>query len=173
MLAQAPSQERQEKLLPVSIAIDSAGQATAPLIKKLASFGVTLGQGIDLDQLDRVSDGKQDYLVYRFTAPGATLAASAQAALEETIQSLPIPKLMTYQRKNGDTVKFVRPAHRLIALHGDQILPSNYLVLRPLTSHPATDSIPMRPSKYPTLISTSKYCQHRAKSSLDLQHARR
>jgi len=130
VLAQAPSQERQEKLLPVSIAIDSAGQATAPLIKKLASFGVTLGQGIDLDQLDRVSDGKQDYLVYRFTAPGATLAASAQAALEETIQSLPIPKLMTYQRKNGDTVKFVRPAHRLIALHGDQILPLQLLGLK-------------------------------------------
>jgi len=122
VLAQAPSRDRQEKLLPVSIAIDPAGQATPPLIKKLASFGVTLGQDLELTQLDRVSDGKQDQLVYRFTAPGLTLSASAQIALEETIHALPIPKLMAYQRTNGDTVKFVRPAHGLVVLHGAQTL---------------------------------------------------
>ncbi len=127
--AQAPNRERQEKLLPVSIALDASGQPTPPLIKKLASLGVTLGDQIQLADLERVHDGKQEQLIYRFTAPGARLQDAAQAALEEAIAKLPIPKVMTYQRANGDTVKFVRPAHRLLALHGAAILPISVLGL--------------------------------------------
>lgn len=120
--AQAAARDRKEKLLPVSIAIDAQGQPTAPLIKKLAGFGVTLGNGVLLEQLERVHDGKQEVLVYAHTAAGATLAQSAQAALHDAIAKLPIPKVMTYQRANGETVKFVRPAHGLLALHGDAVL---------------------------------------------------
>src|SRR5690606_23685917 len=37
---------------------------------------------------------------------------------------LPIPKVMRYQLADGvTTVKFVRPAHSLIALHGADIVP--------------------------------------------------
>jgi glycyl-tRNA synthetase beta chain len=34
-----------------------------------------------------------------------------QAALEESVAKLPIPKVMSYQRPDGATVQFVRPAH--------------------------------------------------------------
>ncbi|MDL5493332.1 glycine--tRNA ligase subunit beta, partial [Escherichia coli] len=46
-----------------------------------------------------------------------------QGALEETLAKLPIPKVMTYQRPDGSDVQFVRPVHRLIALHGADVVP--------------------------------------------------
>ncbi|MFZ3088179.1 MAG: glycine--tRNA ligase subunit beta, partial [Methylotenera sp.] len=46
-----------------------------------------------------------------------------QKAIEEAIQKLPIPKVMTYQLADGwSSVNFVRPAHGLVALHGNQVL---------------------------------------------------
>lgn len=127
--SQAPDRDRQEKLLPVSIALDAAGQPTPPLIKKLASLGISLGDQLQLSDLDRINDGKQEQLIYRFTAAGAKLEDAAQVALEEAIAKLPIPKVMTYQRANGETVKFVRPAHGLMALHGAAVLPIQVLGL--------------------------------------------
>lgn len=129
VMAQAPSREKQEKLLPVAIALDAQGQATPPLVKKLASLGVTLTSPRQLDALERVHDGKQEVLYYRHTAAGMSLTQSAQAALEDAIAKLPIPKVMTYQRRNGETVKFVRPAHGLLALHGMTVLPLTALGL--------------------------------------------
>ncbi len=122
VLDRAPDSPKKEKLLPLNIALDANGQPTPPLIKKLSSLGVTLGQDLQVSDLERVDDGKQVQLVYQFTAKGRSLAESAQTALEEAIARLPIPKVMSYQRANGDTVKFVRPAHGLCALHGDRVV---------------------------------------------------
>ncbi len=122
VLSQAPSRAQKEKLLPVTIALDGQGQPTAPLIKKLAGLGLTLGENISLSQLERINDGKQEVLYCECAFVGASLAQAAQAALSEAITKLPIPKVMTYQRANGATVKFVRPAHSLLALHGEQVI---------------------------------------------------
>ncbi|TNY02979.1 glycine--tRNA ligase subunit beta, partial [Escherichia coli] len=62
--------------------------------------------------------------------PGATLAQGLQKALDETLAKLPIPKVMTYQLADGWTdVKFVRPAHGLVALHGTEVVPVRALGL--------------------------------------------
>jgi glycyl-tRNA synthetase beta chain len=75
-------------------------------------------------------DGKAEALFYESTAKGATLAEGLQKALAEAIAKLPIPKVMTYQLADGWTdVKFVRPAHRLVALHGDAVVPVSALGL--------------------------------------------
>ncbi len=129
VVAQAPDRQRREKLLPVSVALDASGAATPPLVKKLATLGITLGKDLQLADLERASDGKQEQLFYNFTAKGMSLAESAQAALHEALDRLPIPKVMSYQRANDQTVKFVRPAHGLLALHGDQVLPITALGL--------------------------------------------
>ncbi|MGH8679237.1 MAG: glycine--tRNA ligase subunit beta, partial [Burkholderiales bacterium] len=47
---------------------------------------------------------------------------SLQDALEKTIEKLPIPKAMSYQLEDGTTVRFVRPAHALVALHGSEVI---------------------------------------------------
>ena len=126
---QAPDRRKKEKLLPTAIALDASGKPTGPLIKKLAALGVTLGKNCELTDLQREHDGKQEQLFYEFTAKGASLAQSLQTALTQAIEGLPIPKVMSYQLRDGQTVHFVRPAHGLVALYGDEILPISSLGL--------------------------------------------
>ena len=116
----APAREVREKVLPVSVAFDANGQPSAPLAKKLAALGFP---DIDIDQLERAQDGKAEALFLHYSAPGATLAEGLQAALDETLAKLPIPKVMTYQRPDGTSVQFVRPVQRLTVLHGENIVP--------------------------------------------------
>lgn len=116
----APEKHVREKVLPVSVALDAQGQPTAPLAKKLAALGFP---DYSLAELERAQDGKAEAFFINYTAPGATLAAGLQGALEETLAKLPIPKVMTYQRPDGSDVQFVRPVHRLIALHGADVVP--------------------------------------------------
>ncbi len=127
VLAIAPDQAYSEKLMPVKVGLDANGAATPALLKKLAAKG---WENLDLKTLARESDGKQDYLVARGTAAGASLKDVLQAAIETAITGLPIPKMMRYQLADGVTsVKFVRPAHAIITLYGDEILPVEILGL--------------------------------------------
>lgn len=127
----APDREQREKVLPLSVALGANGEPTPPLAKKLAVLAKSVGVAeIDWQSLERASDGKAEALFYRYTARGAELAAGLQAALEDTIAKLPIPKVMSYQRPDGTTVNFVRPAHSLIALFGSEILPVSVLGLQ-------------------------------------------
>jgi len=121
VLAQAPDQPYAEKLMPAKIGLAADGSATPALQKKLAAKGLA---HLDPAALERESDGKQEYLVARGTAPGAALARGLQDALETAIGGLPIPKMMRYQLADGvTTVRFVRPAHGLVALHGADVVP--------------------------------------------------
>ena len=127
VLEQAPDQDYAEKLMPVKIGLDADGKPTPALAKKLAAKGL---ENVDPATLARESDGKQDYLIARGTAPGAKLADGLQEGLQAAIDGLPIPKVMRYQLADGvTTVKFVRPAHSLIALHGADIVPISALGL--------------------------------------------
>ena len=123
VLSQAPDYPVREKLLPTSIAFDADGKATAPLLKKLG----TLGYGdIDISSLEKAGEGKNEALYLNVVAKGAALEQTAQNALEQTLNKLPIAKMMHYQvqQKNGSLadVQFARPAHRIIALHGGNTL---------------------------------------------------
>jgi glycyl-tRNA synthetase beta chain len=115
------------KLMPVSVGLDANGGATPALKKKLAAFG--LDDSV-VPRLQRQPDGKAEALFYDSTARGATLAEGLQAALDEALAKLPIPKVMTYQRADGwSNVRFVRPAHGLVALHGADVVPVTALGL--------------------------------------------
>jgi glycyl-tRNA synthetase beta chain len=114
--------------MPVKVGLDASGVATPALLKKLAAKG---WESMDISTLARESDGKQEYLVASGTAAGAKLSDALQGAIETSIAALPIPKVMKYQLADGQTaVKFVRPAHALIALHGSQIIPATILGLQ-------------------------------------------
>ena len=123
VLSQAPDYAVREKLLPTSIAFDAQGNATAPLLKKLGALGYA---DLDLSTLEKSGEGKNEALFLNVIANGAALEATAQAALVQTLNKLPIAKMMHYQvlQQNGDLadVEFARPAHRIIALHGNQTL---------------------------------------------------
>jgi glycyl-tRNA synthetase beta chain len=123
VLDQAPDYPIREKLLPTSIAFDAQGKATPPLLKKLASLGYA---DVDLGTLEKAGEGKNEALYLNVIAKGASLEQTAQAALEQTLNKLPVAKMMHYQvlQRDGQLadVEFARPAHRIIALHGDQTL---------------------------------------------------
>lgn len=128
VLGRAPDQQFTEKLMPVKIGLDKNGQATAALKKKLEAKG---WGHLQPDDLHTESDGKQDYLYAKGTALGATLEQGLQKALEDAVSGLPIPKVMRYQLADGHTsVKFVRPAHQLVALFGAEIVPVTLLGLQ-------------------------------------------
>jgi glycyl-tRNA synthetase beta chain len=119
--AKAADRALQQKLMPAAVAFDKEGNASPALLKKLASLG--FGPEV-VPSLKRLPDGKAESLFVDSTVAGATLAEGLQKALDETLAKLPIPKVMSYQLADGWTdVKFVRPAHRLVALHGADVVP--------------------------------------------------
>ncbi|HVL75146.1 MAG TPA: glycine--tRNA ligase subunit beta [Noviherbaspirillum sp.] len=118
--AVSPDKSIREKILPVAVALDKEGKPAAPLAKKLAALGFP---DLKVSDLERASDGKAESFFHTYTAPGAPLHEGLQAALEDTLAKLPIPKVMSYQRPDGATVHFVRPAHKLVALHGAEVVP--------------------------------------------------
>jgi glycyl-tRNA synthetase beta chain len=124
--AVSPDKSIREKVLPVSVALDAAGNGTPPLAKKLAALGFP---NLTVAELERAQDGKAESFFYTYTAAGSALQSGLQTALEESVAKLPIPKVMSYQRPDGATVQFVRPAHSLIALHGTTVLPLTLLGL--------------------------------------------
>ena len=123
VLGQAQDYPVREKLLPTNIAYDADGKPTPPLLKKLAALGFS---GVDLSTIEKSGEGKNEALYLNVIAKGASLEKAAQSALEQTLNKLPIAKMMHYQvqQKNGELsdVQFARPAHRIIALHGDKVL---------------------------------------------------
>jgi glycyl-tRNA synthetase beta chain len=116
-----------QKLLPVAIGLDDKGKPTAALTKRL----MALGADIDARKLRRETDGKQEVLIYEGHRPGELLISALQSVIESTITSLPIPKMMSYQLADGETTaRFVRPAHRLVAMHGHAVVPVHALGLQ-------------------------------------------
>ena len=115
------------KLMPVSVGLGADGAPTPALLKKLAAVGADASA---VARLQRRLDGKAEALFLDTVVAGATLAAGLQAALDEALAKLPIPKVMQYQLADGwSDVKFVRPAHGLVALHGADVVPVQALGL--------------------------------------------
>jgi glycyl-tRNA synthetase beta chain len=132
VLAQAPDKAVSQKLMPVAVGLDTSGQATPALLKKLQALGADASA---VASLKRAMDGKAEALFFENTVRGVTLAEGLQKALDEAIAKLPIPKVMSYQLERDcalpgwTSVSFVRPAHRLLALHGANVVPIHALGL--------------------------------------------
>ena len=128
VLAVAPERAQSVKLMPAAVGLAADGSPTPALLKKLAALGADLGV---VPALRQAADGRAEVLFLDSTVPGATLAAGLQAALDEALARLPIPKVMQYQLADGwQTVHFVRPAHGLVALHGADVVPVHTLGLK-------------------------------------------
>ncbi len=124
------------KLMPLAVAQDAAKNWTAAFLKKLESLGrghlgkLALGAVDGPDCLVVEGDGKAEAVFLNSVAQGSVLVNGLQEALDEALAKLPIAKTMSYQVADGiTTVQFVRPAHRLVALHGHAVLPVQALGL--------------------------------------------
>src|SRR3989338_215370 len=123
--AQSADKSVSQKLMPTAVGLDAAGQATPALLKKLASMGEDASM---VPNLKCENDGKADMLILDKIEKGMSLTLCLAKALLETLDNLPIAKRMTYQLADGwSSVQFVRPAHGLVALHGEEIVPTGIL----------------------------------------------
>ena len=120
VLPRAADRELSIKLMPASVGLDADGRPTPALRKKLAALA------LDEQAAERVraeGEGKARTLFIDTVAAGAVLPEALQRALDDTLAELPIPKFMTYQLADGwSSVRFVRPAHGLVALHGGDVV---------------------------------------------------
>jgi glycyl-tRNA synthetase beta chain len=135
--AQAADKAIQQKLMPVAVGLDASGNASPALLKKLQALGADVSNpAAVVASLKRAPDGKADALFYDSVAKGASLLQGLQKALDEALAKLPIPKVMTYQLETDcempgwSSVNFVRPAHGLVALHGQDVVPVKTLGLK-------------------------------------------
>ena len=127
VLPKAPERTERIKLMPAKVAFDTDGKPSPALLKRLDK--APEGASALVAKVQRVLEGTEEYAVVEVTVAGASLREGLQAAVDDAIAKLPIPKMMSYQRPNGTTVKFVRPAHRLVALHGANVVPVSALGL--------------------------------------------
>lgn len=129
VLAKSLDREQSKKLMPAKVAFDAAGKPAPALLKRLEKEGYPA----DADAsglIERRAEGDAEYVFLNQIVPGMPLAAALQLTLEQAITRLPIPKMMSYQLRDGETtVQFVRPAHGLVALHGTDVVPVSILGL--------------------------------------------
>ena len=156
--AESSPKEVRTKLMPVSVALDKDGKLTPALKKKLN----TLGYRDDVDfesilrqRISREQDGKNEVLVHKELAAGAQLSIRLQGVIEQAIEKLPIPKLMSYQLADGaTTVQFVRPVQRLVAMLGSEVIPVGVLGLE---ASNVTEGHRFRGEKIITLGNATEY----------------
>jgi glycyl-tRNA synthetase beta chain len=119
--AQQPLQ-KSEALGPyANIGLDANGSPTPALL------GFAAKNGVSVDQLQRTSDAKGERFVARSEKPGQPTATLLPEILAEALKALPIPKPMRW----GDhDYAFVRPAHWLVMLHGDQVVDGEIFGIR-------------------------------------------
>jgi glycyl-tRNA synthetase beta chain len=113
-------------LLPISVAYAGDGTPTEALQNAVnAKTGFDSYAAVPPERFERRMDGKLERVFY-IEPPGLVgLRSALEEALNDAIEKLPIPKVMGYASRDSyyNDVKFVRPAHRLVALHGGEVVP--------------------------------------------------
>ncbi len=116
-----PDQQHERRGPAVNAGLDANGEPTRAL------HGFAQSCGVEVAQLDRLETDKGAWFVHRATKPGQATAVLIPTIVSEALTALPIPKPMRW----GDhDYAFVRPAHWLVMLHGDQVIEGELLGLK-------------------------------------------
>ena len=105
---------------PAKIAFDENGQPTK------AALAFAKKNGLEADQLETGNDGKADKLKVEKATGGEHTIGLLAEIVEQSLAELPIPKRM---RWGASKTEFVRPAHWLLMLFGEEIVPGEVLGL--------------------------------------------
>ncbi|WP_428944674.1 glycine--tRNA ligase subunit beta [Pantoea sp. FN060301] len=116
--AAQPDREVEKRGPAIAAAFDANGVATK------AAEGWARGCGITVDQAERLSTDKGEWLLYRALVTGESAQSLLPAMVATSLSKLPIPKLMRW----GDSdVQFVRPVHTVTLLLGEESIPATIL----------------------------------------------
>ncbi len=103
---------------PTRIAFDADGKPTR------AATAFADGLNVTVDDLERFTTDKGEWLLYRGEEPGHDTAELLPTIIADALTALPVPKRM---RWGSSDVEFVRPVHWLVMLLGDVVVPTTIL----------------------------------------------
>ena len=118
LATQQPSKEIEKRGPAVSAAFDAEGKPTK------AAEGWARGCGITVEQADRISTDKGEWLVHRAKIEGQPTKNLLNDIVASALAKLPIPKPMRWADK---TVQFIRPVHTVTMLLGDDLIEGEIL----------------------------------------------
>lgn len=113
-LAEGQADKVVEKRGPaVSAAFDADGNPTK------AAMGWARGNGIAVEDAERLVTDKGEWLLHKAHVAGQSVAELLESLLNQAIAKLPIPKPM---RWGNYTTQFIRPVHTLTVLYGSEVI---------------------------------------------------
>ncbi|MEZ8230644.1 glycine--tRNA ligase subunit beta [Vibrio splendidus] len=118
-LAEGQADKVVEKRGPaVSVAFDAEGNATK------AAQGWARGNGITVEQADRLKTDKGEWLLFKQEVAGKPVQELVMDIAAKALAGLPIPKAM---RWGNSDIQFIRPVKTLTVLLGDELVEGKIL----------------------------------------------
>jgi glycyl-tRNA synthetase beta chain len=116
-----PRQQIRRRGPPVNAAFDASGAPTR------AATAFADSCGVPVSALERVREGKGEFLYFSGEKPGASTASLLPGFIAAALDALPIPKRM---RWGSGSAEFVRPVHWVVMLFGDEVVDATLLDVR-------------------------------------------
>ncbi len=91
-----------------------------------AALGFARSCQVELSKLQTTKTEKGEWLSYTLEKKGETAIHLLPTVIEDAVKKLPIRKLM---RWGDQSIRFVRPVHKVVMLYGDQVVPGTILGL--------------------------------------------
>ncbi len=113
-----PDQKIERRGPSIAAAFDRDGKPTR------AASGFARSCGVEVEQLQRTSGAKGEWLVHRSIQRGRTAGKLIPQCVEQAIKQLPIPKRMRWGKGSAE---FVRPVHWLVIMHGAALIKAKLL----------------------------------------------
>ncbi|OHT22929.1 glycine--tRNA ligase subunit beta [Providencia stuartii] len=117
----SPDREVEKRGPAISAAFDADGQPTK------AAEGWARGCGITVDQAERLTTDKGEWLLYRAQVKGVAVGELLVDMVSRSLAKLPIPKLMRWGDKE---THFVRPVHTVTLLLGSDVVEGEVLGIK-------------------------------------------
>ena len=105
----------------ISSAFDAEGNPTK------AAQGWARGNGISVDQAERLATDKGEWLIYRANVKGVETKSLIAEMAQRALDKLPIPKPM---RWGNNKTQFIRPVHTVTILLGDELVDGELLGIK-------------------------------------------
>ena len=121
LAASQPDREVEKRGPAIAQAFGADGQPTK------AAEGWARGCGITVDQAERLTTDKGEWLLYRAQMKGQAVSELLGDMVSRSLAKLPIPKLMRWADKD---TQFVRPVHTVTLLLGSDVIDGEILGIK-------------------------------------------
>ena len=116
------------KLMPAKIGFNEANEPTQALVKKLQSLNE---RAEAIQKIIKKDEKNQEVLFIEKKISGESLEDVLSEIIDNSINKLPIKKMMSYQLEDGwNSVNFVRPLKNLLVMYGSKTLKVSLLGLK-------------------------------------------